>query len=352
VRFFRDDPRTTTVRWFFVPEDRPFLPPGNNFVSGTWDSDPKPSYYLGPQPDLPTAWADGSGDPGFNGHICGTDEQWRFGEALPPVVPTLTDPAGFPLCCQFPFMLDMLLWLRPQSLGNYGDDSPIPLWLDSSGHNRHATQSVPSFQPLKSALGAVMRSFASLGGLVVPGFMGWTMPLQHGDFTCYLVGGYGFGINRVGPAVFGRGVGLGMPLVSLPAGVNHASFDGMSPPIPADLLTLPFAICCQREGTLATLTFNGIRLSSFNVNPAPGWAADRIGSSLHPPFPPNTSIQHPITSLVTEVMVWGRALSSSERRAIDQRLHADYGIPLARQTVLTDRLRRRLTDRQGDQLGG
>jgi microcystin-dependent protein len=99
-RFFSDSEELTTVEWFFVPAGTPFVPFLNNFVSSSWDSDPKPDGALGEQPYEPIEWLNGEeGPPQRRAHVCGTEQQWRFGQPLPPDPPVARDPQGRLLCC-------------------------------------------------------------------------------------------------------------------------------------------------------------------------------------------------------------------------------------------------------------
>jgi hypothetical protein len=71
VRFFPNDPTQTDVIWYFVPEDRPFLPFASAFASRNYD-------------DERTDWPDGkqqppAGDGTEVGEVLGAPRPWRDG---------------------------------------------------------------------------------------------------------------------------------------------------------------------------------------------------------------------------------------------------------------------------------
>ena len=101
MRFYRDDPRTCRVRWFFVSPRSPFVSFANSFVSSNWDSDPKGLDGIGEVSAEPHPWSHGRPPAVFQeGIFCGTREQWSQGQPLPPAIPTPVDADGVPLCCQ------------------------------------------------------------------------------------------------------------------------------------------------------------------------------------------------------------------------------------------------------------
>lgn len=102
MRFFRDDPRTTTVRWYRckpgalpLPFSTPFRSL-NNVEPDLADVQQE----LGEQLGAPRVWVDGSyGGTATGQGYCGTADQWHDGQPLPPDVPVERDSAGTPLCC-------------------------------------------------------------------------------------------------------------------------------------------------------------------------------------------------------------------------------------------------------------
>src|SRR5207249_4742156 len=101
MRFYRDDPRTCRVRWFFVSPRSPFVSFANSSVSSNWDSDPKGLDGIGEVSAEPHPWSHGRPPAVFQeGIFCGTREQWSQGQPLPPAIPTPVDADGVPLCCQ------------------------------------------------------------------------------------------------------------------------------------------------------------------------------------------------------------------------------------------------------------
>lgn len=163
MRFFADTDATTRVRWYFVEPDTPFVPYPNNWVSSNWDDDPKPAYHLGEQPDAARVWADGTGPiiP-EGGPICGTAEQWRTGQALPPATPVPLSPDGVPLCCLVgvppavptPPLTGLRLWLRPEDLpALYNDLDPVAFWPSNGGTVPGAFNIPPESPPTYLAAG-------------------------------------------------------------------------------------------------------------------------------------------------------------------------------------------------------
>jgi hypothetical protein len=102
-RFFRDDPRPSRIRWFFVPEDTPYLPFGTIFDSNEWLDVPEGDIELGEVPGAPRTWADGTPPFPVSGlRPCGTAEQFASGDALPPSPPVALNQFGGIACCQIP----------------------------------------------------------------------------------------------------------------------------------------------------------------------------------------------------------------------------------------------------------
>lgn len=102
-RFFRDDPRPSRIRWFFVPEDTPYLPFGTIFDSNEWLDVPEGDIELGEVPGAVRTWVDGSAPyPVLGLQPCGTADQFASGDALPPSPPVQLNQYGGILCCQIP----------------------------------------------------------------------------------------------------------------------------------------------------------------------------------------------------------------------------------------------------------
>ena len=143
-RFFRDDPRPSRIRWFFVPEDTPYLPFGTIFDSNEWLDVPEGDIELGEVPGAVRTWVDGSAPyPVLGLQPCGTADQFASGDALPPSPPVQLNQYGGILCCQIPpdpFLHNACVncpngaysvyWLRSQ--GQTRPDS----WLDQMAISR------------------------------------------------------------------------------------------------------------------------------------------------------------------------------------------------------------------------
>lgn len=104
MRFYSEDPRTVDVQWYFVDDDTPFIPYSTPFRSLEWMPDNALGVYndLGEDYLAERVWVNGENPGnavGRAGQLCGTADQWRNGQPLPPVVPTPVNAVGTPLCC-------------------------------------------------------------------------------------------------------------------------------------------------------------------------------------------------------------------------------------------------------------
>jgi len=95
--FYANDPRTTTIRWYRVPDDRPFLPVPTVFCSTNWENKNRPGdtgsqgrVGLGEQLGSPLIWRNGK-DPTHTrwtpGVYQGTAEQWAGLDPSPYIPP-------------------------------------------------------------------------------------------------------------------------------------------------------------------------------------------------------------------------------------------------------------------------
>jgi hypothetical protein len=100
-RFYTGDTRTATIVWYFVDKDTPYLPFPTPFRSRNWcPSEPIDPDGLGEVIDAVRPYRTGQ-NPGdsLGTASCGTADQWRNGQLLPPATPTPVDQFGTPLCC-------------------------------------------------------------------------------------------------------------------------------------------------------------------------------------------------------------------------------------------------------------
>jgi hypothetical protein len=102
-RFARDDPRTATIHWFFVPEDTPILPHPTVFTSRMWDDDLVDDPELGEVQGAPVVWQDGFPPfPMTGAQPCGTADMFANGVSVyPDPGPTLNLYGGLE-CCALP----------------------------------------------------------------------------------------------------------------------------------------------------------------------------------------------------------------------------------------------------------
>jgi hypothetical protein len=102
-RFFRDDPRTSTIHWYFVDEGTPNLPFGTAFTSNAWMDSPEGDQEIGEVPGAARTWQNGL--PPFpvagDGHYCGTQEDFQMGGTVP-VPPIALNVYGGASCCPLP----------------------------------------------------------------------------------------------------------------------------------------------------------------------------------------------------------------------------------------------------------
>lgn len=102
-RFFQDDPRASTIHWYFVEDDTPELPFGTIFTSNEWLDVPEGDQDLGEVPAATRVWQDGT--PPFpvagDGHFCGSEEDFQQGGLLPTMAPPVNVYGGL-ACCPTP----------------------------------------------------------------------------------------------------------------------------------------------------------------------------------------------------------------------------------------------------------
>jgi hypothetical protein len=98
MRFFRDDPRTTDVRWFFT--DRPPLPFPTIFTSRNWFGECDEPPLLGEIEPWNNVYTNGSPSVSvpLRG-LCGSEQDFAEGRSLPPEAPVVIGDDGFPVCC-------------------------------------------------------------------------------------------------------------------------------------------------------------------------------------------------------------------------------------------------------------
>jgi microcystin-dependent protein len=105
MRFYTNDSRSATIRWYFVPEGTPHVPYPNAFMSRIWDEDHIGWDGLGEVYGATRTYDKGGSPPivALPGAVpCGTADQWGGGQANPPTPPVQTDAFGNLLCCRAP----------------------------------------------------------------------------------------------------------------------------------------------------------------------------------------------------------------------------------------------------------
>jgi hypothetical protein len=105
VRFFRDDPRTTKIVWSFCDDQSNVLPFETFLYSRNWDDNQSaPEGVLGEVLGGSRPWRDGT--PPYpvaaGAGVCGTAEQFKDGESVPPDPPPPVNVFGGPSCCPIP----------------------------------------------------------------------------------------------------------------------------------------------------------------------------------------------------------------------------------------------------------
>jgi len=103
MRFYPEHPdRLTTVRWFFVADDTPFVPHTSAFTSRVWDYQDEPDPPYG-EMNKPRPWRGGQKPASAGvGFPCGTPEQWRDGCKDSDPVPPSWPGTDIPRCCGLP----------------------------------------------------------------------------------------------------------------------------------------------------------------------------------------------------------------------------------------------------------
>jgi len=101
MRFYTDPAAPVVrVRWYFVPAERPDLDLDTVFCSRNEELYDVGWPLLGEVEGATRLWRNGAGVGDAPGtHVCGSAEQWVYGQASPPTLPVPVDVAGTPLCC-------------------------------------------------------------------------------------------------------------------------------------------------------------------------------------------------------------------------------------------------------------
>jgi len=157
MRFYRDDPRTATVQYFFV-DDAPFVPHVNAFVSSIWDSEDRSWPTLGEVAGSSSGWLNGEAPVGLpppdQRVACGTAEQWLRGDSLPPAVPVALLPNGMLAECAmrqrrvaFPFNVNF--WVSAGDVPG-PEDASAGTWKDRGSSHDDATQDDAGEWPSKT----------------------------------------------------------------------------------------------------------------------------------------------------------------------------------------------------------
>lgn len=221
MRFFRDRPDLTPVRWYFVPEGTPWIPHPHRFLSPDWETDPKGNVEAGCSWEITQPWVNGSLPPGHQpaqagDRPCGPADIWRHGQPTHTMNPPV-DWAGVPLCC--PRHLPQpapLIHLRPEELVGIPDGTTINSWPSAPGTVLPAAPAFGDDLPLKQDGRAVVRTRYGPpgpanheGGFIIPAMLA---PFP-GAVTIYLVSELGTGSVLTG-ALLGPVPGNGIPAIS------------------------------------------------------------------------------------------------------------------------------------------
>lgn len=144
-------------------------------------------------------------------HVCGTEEQWRFGQALPPATPTPVNDQGNPRCCfegiPVPIpapLIEPFVWVRPDGIAGLADNDPIDPWPGQAPAlgglvNSAAT---PALKTTDAETGKAVAAF--LRGAAVGAV--WLLSPESsqapdGDFTVYVAGRGDTSLAETGPVV-------------------------------------------------------------------------------------------------------------------------------------------------------
>jgi pimeloyl-ACP methyl ester carboxylesterase len=139
MRFYRDDPRTVLVHWYFCEPGAQALPVSTVFSSHQWDEEHAgySQETLGEVWGAPRTIRDGSRIGNALGvNYCGSPDQWLRGQPLPPVPEIAVNAWDTPLCCDRPRVLISpndfdfnqcctLLWLMTLIRCTYTNDAAL-----------------------------------------------------------------------------------------------------------------------------------------------------------------------------------------------------------------------------------
>lgn len=236
VQFYSNDPRTATIRWYFVPEGTPYLPYPTVFSSRVWDEDHLGWDGVGEVYGAIRTYDKGGSPPlvAQAGQLpCGSPQQWAQGQPNAPTTPVRLDANGNPLCCSgMPTQGNPLVWWKADAITGIASGGAVNLWPDSTGngHDLENGDSLNAPTYFKSGHAPPLVKFAPSFNLVV--YMTCNPVTWTGDFTLYCValtpgGGNNLGWllgNLVNPPVqgvyfdgatlqynFGTGLSLALP---------------------------------------------------------------------------------------------------------------------------------------------
>ncbi|MFA6358711.1 MAG: hypothetical protein WCY09_08670 [Candidatus Omnitrophota bacterium] len=224
-----------------------------------------------------------------------------------------TDPSAF----------DPLLWLKADAITGLSDSDPVALWSDSGNDGNNATQAVVANKPIYKtnivngkpailfggATGATI-SYLNLSGvsmgsaftvLLVAKILGFPETLLYGEFI-------------------------------VDAENNYGITTGKAPSAPIYGISSPFTYCVGGEAVADTWQIIEFDMTHTYVNGVDvtiehGGTVDFTGTPIVTIGSDSPHVRSPYI-LVPEIIIFGSALSDSNRLSIEQHLATKYALTL------------------------
>lgn len=343
-RFFSNDPAVVTRgRYYFVPDETPFLPFAHNLFSADWHYSRDELYTappLGEDRSLRVGWDNGVlRVPVPPGVAIGGGDCFGTGETFPQpaVVRTLPDGvdsrcytrAGLPVPA-YP-MGGAKVWFRPEELADVAGGTQLSKWKDVSTFRLDLVQSVPTSQPLvtDAVIGTYKAvRFASTQQLVFGQDPSTPfVPVVFGPQMSIYVVAKAAGAGGVGGFVFNGPdtVGMSQPAEALggrPGAIGGNFSGGQSFTAVPGVATGAAAIyTLRREPETVKYGANGTDVLTTAIDEAA--MASLTGIKAWPLAVPAQRLV-----FVVEVLVYPWQTDPEEHDAIMTYLGAKYGIPV------------------------
>ena len=333
MRFFRDSPALTRIRWYFVPNDRPIVPYPTLFSSYAWDDGPtawdmtavRGTIHQGEQMDNVRPFQQGEApltDPDGS-HVCGTREQWAGAMDISDQLINGETPMGWPRCCGTAGDDGLALWLNAHDLAQAEGD-PVPFWPGRSPDGNSGLSVGSGFDPLFSRITSGLDAAVFFSGL---SRLNMSRAVGSGSWTLYWVGEFAgalglrfnFPIGQTWlPPLTGFRIAQTAGFVSLQAA---ATINNVSRILA--LINTPCLVAMEYDASIGQFRAWSFRNPAHTTTQRVAWPAPSFSIVGGPGSGTGTK-----TAILSEVIFWHRLLTAAEQADLVARMAREWSIPL------------------------